>query len=450
LRVLTYKIGETAFRDGIRQYLKEHAYANAEWKDLIGAFSKASGQDLNPWAAAWIQQRGMPEVTVHWTCDAENRIAQFEIAQSDTLGEGHTWPVETQVLLGYKNDPGTKVKVAFNTARAAVPGAVGKSCPDYVFGNDEDHGYGRFLLDDRSLAGVSADLEAVKDPLLRALLWGALWDSVRESNLAPLSYIELVVKSLSAETDLDLTQTLLTRMRTAYVSYLSDAQRKTAVASVESLLMDRVKHASSPDLRITYFRALVVAGSGPVALDELKMLLSGKESIAGVPLKQRDRWTMISALVRQSDPDALILLTAEAAKDKSDDGRKSAYAAQAGLATAEGKAKYFNDYLKNKEIPEDWITASLADFNAWNQPALTLPYLKPALDALPQMKRERKIFFVNGWLSSFVGGQKTPAALKTVDTFLADPSIDPDLRLKIVEVKDELERTVRIRTKYGS
>ncbi len=450
LRVLTYKIGETAFRDGIRQYLKEHAYANAEWKDLIGAFSRASGQDLKPWAAAWIQQRGMPEVTVHWNCNAENRIAQFEIAQSDTLGEGHVWPIETQVLLGYKNDPGTKVKVAFSGAKAGVPDAVGKSCPDYVFGNDEDHGYGRFLLDQRSLAGVTADLAAVKDPLLRALLWGALWDSVRESQLAPVSYIDLVVKSLPGETDLDLAQQLLTRMRTAYVSYLSESQRKVISSSVESLLMDRMKLADTADLRITYYRAFVAAAGGPAALAELKLLLDGKETLPGVALKQRDRWTMISVLVRQSDPDAPSLLKEEAAKDKSDDGRKSAYAAQAAVATAENKAKYFDDYLKNKQVPEDWVTASLADFNAWNQPGLTLPYLKPALDALPQMKRERKIFFVNGWLSSFVGAQKTREALTIVNAFLENPAIDPDLRLKVVEVKDELERTVRIRAKYGS
>ena len=65
------------------------------------------------------------------------------------------------------------------------------------------------------------------------------------------------------------------------------------------------------------------------------------------------------------------------------------------------------------------------------------------------MKRERKIFFVNGWLNSFVGAQKSPEALRVVNSFLESPSIDPDLRLKIVEVKDELERTVRIRARYG-
>jgi aminopeptidase N len=301
------------------------------------------------------------------------------------------------------------------------------------------------MLDERSQAGVVADLAFVKDPLLRALLWGALWDSVREGKLAPSAYVDLVVKSLPAETDLDVTQTLLTRMRSAYVSYLSDAQRKGLAGPVEALLLDRMKNASSADLRITYYRAFVAAAMGPAAL---KDLLSGKDSIAGVKLKQRDRWTMISALVRQCDPDALGLLTAESGRDKSDDGRKSAYAAKAGIATAENKAQYFNDYVTKKDVPEDWITASLPDFNAWNQPALTLPYLKPALDALPQMKRERKIFFVNGWLSSFVGAQKTPEALKVVNSFLESPVIDPDLRLKIIEVKDELERTVRIRAKF--
>jgi aminopeptidase N len=450
LRVLTYKIGETGFRDGVRQYLREHAYANAEWKDLIGAFSKASGQDLDPWAAAWIRQRGMPEVTVNWTCDGQNRIAKFEIGQTDAIGEGHTWPIETQLLLGYKNDPGTKVKVEFHTAKSSVPAAIGKSCPDFVFGNDEDHGYGRFLLDERSQEGVVADLAHVEDPLLKALLWGALWDSVREGKMPPLAYIDLALRSLPAETDLDLTQTILGRMRSAYVSYLSDAQRAGIMSHLESQLIDSMKHSPTVDLRITYYRAFVPAAASPLALGELKDLLAGRDSIPGVPLKQRDRWTMILALVRHGDPDALRLVSEENSRDKSDDGRKSAYAAGAAVASAGSKAKYFHDYVESKDVPEDWVTASLPEFNAWNQSALTLSFVKPALEALPQMKRDRKIFFVNGWLQSFVGEQKSPEALEIVNRFLADPKIDPDLRLKIVEVKDELERTVKIRSRYAN
>jgi aminopeptidase N len=449
LRVLSYRIGENGFRDGVRLYLRQHAYANAEWKDLIGAFSKASGQDLGPWAAAWIQQRGMPEVTVEWTCDGNNRVGKFVVSQRDVLDEKHVWPVETEVLLGYRNDLGHKLKVTFSGASTTVPAALGKSCPDYVFGNNDDHAYGRFVLDDKSRATIVEDLARVQDPLLRALLWGALWDSVREAQMAPVDFIKLVVRSGPTEKDLDLTQTLLGRMRTAFVSYLSEAQQNKIADEMQAMLMDRMKNASTVDLRITFFRVFTASASGIKGTRELRDLLAGTTSIPGVPLKQRDRWNMLATLVRNGDAEAMAMVAAESARDKSDDGRKSAYAAGAGLATAENKDKYFDDYLRNKTVQEDWVTASLGDFNAWNQTALTMKYLKPALEALPQMKRERKIFFVNGWLSSFVGSRKSPEALEIVNQFLGG-NLDPDLRLKVLEVKDELERTVRIRATYGS
>ena len=104
--------------------------------------------------------------------------------------------------------------------------------------------------------------------------------------------------------------------------------------------------------------------------------------------------------------------------------------------------------MHNPARPEDWIEQSLGAFNYWNQSELTYPYLKQALDALPQMKRERKIFFVLGWLGSFIGGQQSAAAQKEVHDFLQNAPLDNDLRLKILEISDDLDRTVRIREKY--
>ena len=112
------------------------------------------------------------------------------------------------------------------------------------------------------------------------------------------------------------------------------------------------------------------------------------------------------------------------------------------------KQEYFEDYLKNPSRPEDWVEQSLGAFNYWNQSELTFSYLKAALDALPQLKRERKIFFVLGWLNAFIGGQQSADAQKQVQEFLQNTSLDKDLKLKILEVSDELDRTVRIKDKY--
>ena len=79
-----------------------------------------------------------------------------------------------------------------------------------------------------------------------------------------------------------------------------------------------------------------------------------------------------------------------------------------------------------------------------------MPYLEKALAELPHLKRNRKIFFVNGWLGAFIGGQRSEAALSMVNKFLAtNPNLDRDLRLKVLENVDGLERAVKIRKKFA-
>jgi aminopeptidase N len=445
LRVLNYRIGEESFGEGVRIFLREHAYANATWQDLIGAFSTASRQDLRAWANAWVTQRGMPVVTVKWACDA-GRLSSLEIAQRDSLNEGHLWPVSTQMLLGGASN--RTLDVSFDQPQTVVPVPAGAACPDYIFANSGDHAYGRFLLDEKSIAGVRAAMANVADPLERALHWGSLWDAVRETEMAPAAYADLAIRSLPVEADLDITQSVAGRTHTAIVSYMASAQRETLAAKYEQLLMDRMMNSTTRDFRIAYFRAFTSAASAPAAMAELNKLLAGTSAVPGVPLQQRDRWNMIAALIRMGDPEAQALLAVEQKNDLSEDGKRSVYAALAGVATARNKEKYFDEYLKDGAEPEDFVTASLGSFNAWNQKELTLKYLRPALEALPLVKRQRKIFFVNGWLSSFVATQTSPEAQKIVNEFLARPDLDPDLRLKVLEVKDELDRTVRIRARW--
>jgi aminopeptidase N len=101
-------------------------------------------------------------------------------------------------------------------------------------------------------------------------------------------------------------------------------------------------------------------------------------------------------------------------------------------------------------LPEDWVEQSLSPFNYWNQSQLTFPYLKPALNALPQVKRDRKIFFMLAWLNAFIDGQQSAQADSEVHSFLKTGHLDKDLRLKILEVSDELDRTVKIHSRYGA
>ncbi|WP_419918055.1 M1 family metallopeptidase [Candidatus Poriferisocius sp.] len=64
VRMLEQYLGADAFRDGVRQYLRRHSYANTETHDLWDALAEATGEPVRPVMDSWIFQGGHPVVTV--------------------------------------------------------------------------------------------------------------------------------------------------------------------------------------------------------------------------------------------------------------------------------------------------------------------------------------------------------------------------------------------------
>jgi len=64
LQMIEAYVGEQAFREGVRQYLSAHAYANATGNDLWSSIEGASQKPVQKIMSSWIQQPGFPVVTV--------------------------------------------------------------------------------------------------------------------------------------------------------------------------------------------------------------------------------------------------------------------------------------------------------------------------------------------------------------------------------------------------
>jgi aminopeptidase N len=464
LKQLNFFLGDEAFRDGLRIYLKQHAYANAEWADLIHAFETASKQgghpeDVQGWAAAWILRRGMPQVEVSWSCTG-GRISEFVLHQQDVLKQGYVWPMSLQVVAAARGGAAKPMvmRVNWDEASHVVQEAIGKSCPAYVFANYGDEGYGRFLLDPVSEAAMKPQVPD-GDALLHTMLWGALWENVRLAQTRPRSFVELALGNLPKDDeqgDEALVRVQGVRLATALHSYMPAAMREELAPKVEAELAEGMLHNPKLDLRIVNFRAFNSIAETPQGLRKVKDLLAGKLAIPGMPLKPLDRWNLVGHLIAMNDADGESLYAAEKSRDHSGEAQKYAYTVAAGRPSAGVKEKYFAEYLQSGggpgEIQEDWITQSLGSFNAWNQGTLTAPYLRKALDELPDVKLHRKIFFLGAWLGEFMDGQNTiqnsPAAQTVVRTWLAGGVIDPDLRLKVLEYSDGLDRTVKIRQRF--
>jgi len=275
-------------------------------------------------------------------------------------------------------------------------------------------------------------------------------------------------QNATGETDEMIIASVLGRVSTAMTYYISSApaygSEPPAVAGgslearLENLLIEKTRSSTTLGQKITFYRAFLNVASTQNALNILKQMLAAKNPPAnaggsdpfGIPFKTKDRFDIVTRLAILGDPDAPKLLADLEKTETSDDAKRYAYAARAAFPTAENRAKFWNDFISNKDISESWIEAAIGPFNSIRNANLSQPYLERALNELPNLKRTRKIFFVNNWLGAWIGGQRNEQALAIVNKFLADhPQLDNDLRLKILENVDVIERAVRIRSRFA-
>jgi aminopeptidase N len=497
LRQAEFFLGEDKFQTAVRAFLKNHQYANAEWTDLVKEFEAATNLNLKGWANVWVKQRGLSKMNVVaqgvnpqiYTSETPAFVYSLRQENVPDFRQGECWPQALKFLVidernqklifnfifgganvGGATDGGRYQAIWLNNDnylnfKQTMPvNLTDKQKPIFIFPNYQDYGYGIFLLDEKSREYALKNIRSEKDDFLRSMMWGALWDSVREGELNPKDYVELAIKNISVETDELTIQTILSRVSTAMNYYVSDAEKAELAPQIEELLFNKMKSAETVGKRVTFYRAFLNVATTDLARTVLKQLLKGEPSATSEtnkkssetpstwlpPLKTKDKFDIVTRLAILGDPDAPRLLDELTKAETSDDAKRYAYAVGAAFPAKEAKEKYFNDFLNNKEISESWIESAFVPFNSARHSELTLPYLERALAELPNLKRNRKIFFVNGWLAAFIGGQKNEKALAIVNKFLDDnPNLDKDLRLKILENVDVIERAVKIRVKFG-
>ena len=336
------------------------------------------------------------------------------------------------------------------TVRLWNVAAGGRPAPAFVFANFQDYGYFLTLLDSVSVQSLMAgELGRAQDPFLRTMLWGALWDQVRDAQLAPERFAELALVEIPREKDEQIVPVLLGRLERSIRAYMAPAKAATMRSSAERMLWDGARDASKPyGIRKAFLDAFIGLAASADGMATLESLLSA-DSAAGEPVRDPTRWSVVNRLVVLGAANAERSLAAQVARDTTPDGRRRAFVAGAARESAAAKADYFTRYFADKTLNEDWASGSLGEFNTLEHQDLTLPYLRPALDSLPFIQANRRIFFLGSWLGSFIGGHTSDAALQTVKKFLADhPKLPKDLREKVLQSSDELERTVRIRKRW--
>jgi puromycin-sensitive aminopeptidase len=125
LRMLEQHIGPEVFRDGVRTYLKAHAYGNTVTSDLWDALENASGAPVRDVMDTFILQGGHPLVSLQGDDLSQQPFALGPVPAGATSSIGSEWRVPVAVrALPADGEPGAPVRhLVLDAAPETIPEA---------------------------------------------------------------------------------------------------------------------------------------------------------------------------------------------------------------------------------------------------------------------------------------------------------------------------------------
>lgn len=149
LNMLRSYIGEDAFRKGLKQYFKTHAYSNTTGDDLWKALGEASGKDIQSFMNTWLTQSGYPVIKATLADDTINlEQKHFQIGGG---ADDRQWPVPL-----FANDPSLP-EILDHTS------ITSKITSDYIKLNQDDTSYFVTDYDSELMARLIKNISQLSD-----------------------------------------------------------------------------------------------------------------------------------------------------------------------------------------------------------------------------------------------------------------------------------------------
>lgn len=205
LRMLEQHIGPAVFRNGVREYLRTHAYENADTKDLWMSLGDAATQPVPELMDGWIFQPGYPLVTARLAGESELVLSQqrFAYLPQDNPSE-QRWQIPVQIRITAGNETEhRRLLLADRTMHVALPRGIRQ-----VLINEGGHGFYRVHYDAILLQRLAdADLDRLA-PTERFNLISDAW-ATTVSGLMPLPEYLRLTEHFTQERDKNVWTVLL-------------------------------------------------------------------------------------------------------------------------------------------------------------------------------------------------------------------------------------------------
>ncbi len=171
LRMLEQYLGAEPFRDGIRLYLRRHAYANAETTDLWDALEEATKQPVRALMDSWIFQAGYPLISVKKDSGGLQLSQQIFRYLQDGSDLERKWHVPVSVRAATKSGIASKtVLMTEKEQRVPLDGEI-----EWAVVNAGAHGFYRVRYDESLLAALKQGMQEKLSAVERFSLINDTW-----------------------------------------------------------------------------------------------------------------------------------------------------------------------------------------------------------------------------------------------------------------------------------
>ncbi|MBI2760609.1 MAG: aminopeptidase N [Chloroflexi bacterium] len=449
LKQLVATIGIDGFREGMRRYFQRHAFSNATLSQFLDALEEGSGRELHDWARLWLETPSLNTIAASWERDGD-RIANLSVTQTAPAEYPTLRPHAIEIALVREQDGALAVDALpfqLDGPEAEVSEARGRPAPTFVFPNYNDQGYGKFALDPESLAYVREHLERVTDPLLRQLIWGSLWDMVRDQQLKSTDFLTLAGDKVRSETDLELIETIIQRCMAALGRYVPDSVRKASFHDFFQVAWAMLRAAPQGDAQIIWARALIGVAINPEDLVLAMRLADGDESVPGLEIDQDMRWDIAVRAVILGMDGAAGRVEVERGRDPSDRGQRMLLRAETARPDLGVKEAAWERFHGDGYGSLHLTAAAMSGFNSYAQRPMLMPFLERFFARVTEVFETRDKEFTSSYFNNLFPGFRTEqAVLDRSEQLLAEVGDRlPLLTRMLREANDDLSRALKCR-----
>lgn len=204
LRMLEQYLGADKFRDGIRLYLKRHAYDNAETTDLWDAIEDSIKQPVRSLMDTWIFQPGYPMIGVAQEGKSIRLTQEIFRYLQDGSDRERKWHAPIFIRAGTK--AGIVSKTLLLTEREQRIEL--DEAPQWVVINAGAHGFYRVRYDSNLLDALKQDLQTRLSAVERFTLVNDTWAATL-AGLTPLEDYLGLIELLREEDDVNVWTTVI-------------------------------------------------------------------------------------------------------------------------------------------------------------------------------------------------------------------------------------------------